>query len=589
MSAFLSLVGGLAQGAGDTYGDIAKQKRQTKIDQDKLVSDAILKEVQTNPNLDANAHAGLLTEYYKRMGVPTKDANDLIQHHLSMFQSHEAEGAPLGPQPTQSAQSGGAPPSLPAIPGEPAATSNQAAGGQVAGPVPTMGQFTAPYPNAKTVGEINANRVAQEDFAKQSTESSRQIAVEGAKQDAELKRQSALADAQYDKYQKAIAAGKDSGAHMKQEFINGQLRAVPDTGVFEGNVYGGEVQDQDLAENLKDKILRRRRYADGSVAYEPVTTAKVTVVNDPSSPLGAFRVVQDAAGNFISKTPIQPSAAYLPSQSQNFRTVQNKDGSTSMVPVTTSTQKVAPSAATTPQNGQVAPPVPEQPGQVPAAAPGRPVPGQPVPRSATPSSPLPSRGIGAPVVIPGAGKAFSPEQEQANRGLYSAVGTTANRLQQIVNNADLLENPTSAARIKLATSSDMSAQALSRIDGLTPREAKVAALFVSGKEDINTIRKQYNATAFKGPQALDAMQNLFGNPLSNPKVTLNVMRQTLESLNAQKKNIIDAFKEHGLPEPSYVRPSDSYKVYRKNPQTGHVIGSDDGQNWFDVQTEAPVK
>jgi hypothetical protein len=154
---------------------------------------------------------------------------------------------------------------------------------------------------------------------------------------------------------------------------------------------------------------------------------------------------------------------------------------------------------------------------------------------------------------------------------------------------DLLKNPVSAARIKAAMSQDTIAQMLSRVDGLTPREAKAASLFKSLKEDINVIRKQYNATAFRGPQALEAMQGVAGDPLSNPEVTIQTIKQTQESLDAQKKIIEAAMKSHGVDLVPYVRPHDSYRNYAKNPKNGHVIGTDNGRVWFDVNTGEKIQ
>lgn len=80
MGAFLSLLGGLSKGAGEAYGDIDKQNRETKAKNDSLVAEALHKEMTTNEQLTPEQQDHLLTQYLGLRGIKDKKLIEGIKH-----------------------------------------------------------------------------------------------------------------------------------------------------------------------------------------------------------------------------------------------------------------------------------------------------------------------------------------------------------------------------------------------------------------------------------------------------------------------------------------------------------------------------
>ena len=619
MGSFASLLGGMATGARDAYGEIDKQRRDEEAKNNSLVAEALHKEITTNEQLTPDEQDHLFDQYLQLHGIKDKKVRDGLRNAAGYHRQALTEAERKAGYGKQQPQLGGDQQSAPAT----------TVGGADGAPdvslpampmAPTAGipQLPAPPYQPKTAGQLKFEEAqprihqAEHDKAEAARQEARAAAIgtiddkieilkkyKGDPMEAEVRQLIGAAPKGAGAKSRALA-GTMSGEALKREF---NRLGIDSSGINESSSYRASVDaDGKILPDSVHETEQATRAGTAAIGSSWIKMFPADAVGNPVNESAMYVPIRSVnSGRIIAVYPVSE----LGSQhaATNYKTVQMKDGSTSLVPVTevSSTTKtvngvpvqnsVAPGA--TPATAQVAPPLPAGPqAQTPTtmAPETRPTPGQPVPRSATPSTPLPKRGgVGQPVEIPGAGKAFTPEQTQANQGLYQAVGTTENRLQQVLNNADLLDNPISAARIKIAMSMDTPQQALSRISGLTNREAKVAALFKSLKEDINIIRKQYNATAFRGPQALDAMQGVAGDPLSNPKVTRQVIAQTVESLGAQKKIIENAMKSHNVQLEPYIRPADSYKNYAKNPANNHVIGTDDGRNWYDVNSGALVK
>lgn len=370
MGSFNALLAGLATKAGANFKELADDKRKRQEKQDDVVSAAIQKELETNDTLDQSDHEALSREYYKRMGVPNQAADTLIQAHSHIFDRYNQHQK--AKQDAQDAATAANPP-LQGPDQSSAPTPPSGGAGPDLGPMPgqQLPQTAAlpnipppPYqPSNPTIGEAKAaarQPLVDEQAARVTAAES---AKDNAKNDAEYSKQKKLADDEFARYKDILNATKTNGGHMKNEFVNGHPRLVPDAGVSMGTVYGGDVGDKPLPEEQKKMMLLRRKYEDGTFDYEPVSQAKVSVVvgkvDGEDSPLGAWRVIQDAAGNQISKSPIQAPAS-------------SNTGTTS---VTTSTPTGSVTKRTkdfgNTQNGAKLPPMP----------------GQPVPKNGTPVGP----------------------------------------------------------------------------------------------------------------------------------------------------------------------------------------------------------
>jgi hypothetical protein len=247
-----------------------------------------------------------------------------------------------------------------------------------------------------TLGEQRSYTKALQDYNTRHAQSQEEIAKQGAM----TKRQLDIDEARHKRLLDDIDTGKKSGRRFKIGVVNGQERLLPDSGTFAGNVYGGDVSDQDIPDAWKDKILRARRFDDGSFEYVPTTQAKVQISVDPSSPTGHSRIVYDAAGNFISKSAVSPESAAPKTTTSTRESVQeitdaNGNVIKAKIPLnaTTIRQTVAPTTAT------------------PTTA----VPGIPIPRGTAPSTKPQGTASAVPPGVKSLGTAPSQtrrEQEQ---------------------------------------------------------------------------------------------------------------------------------------------------------------------------------
>lgn len=81
----LAFLGGLSQGAGDEYARIADQKRLLTNSNNQALADTIHQRLETDNTLDWPTYSSLRAQEYKLRGVPTGDAQQLIQHEKGVF------------------------------------------------------------------------------------------------------------------------------------------------------------------------------------------------------------------------------------------------------------------------------------------------------------------------------------------------------------------------------------------------------------------------------------------------------------------------------------------------------------------------
>jgi len=596
---------GLSEGFSKTFGDIQTQKRKNDYESSKLIAESLKQRADSDPTLTPDEHDNLYRQYYKTLHpeLKPKDLETLIGTH-QYIRGQLAQNIPPMPQAPQNQPTGmnDIPDSSGGLPPMPQAPM-------------TMGQGRYQEAHDRTLqGEQEkANAVRQAE--KQSRED---LAQFNEQQIQRIQGRTDITDDQKDQLLqpygvKALRKGGTGAA----TFVKGTIDS-------EGLQYRlrqeGKTQEADAIPPGKFWSVAMDPSKTHTVSYTP------TIAN-------TYQGKEATGANFISQFPkdyfgeaVDPHGLYYPvlnraggsvigilphalldteTTANNFLVVPMKDGGSAVVPKTTTT--TTHKTPVGPAGASVAPPMPTPPGESPAPqtdANGKPVPGQPLPKpqgkTATPSTDLPKppgsggvkgkngSSIGAASEIAGAGKSFTPDQELNWRAFYTNSRTTENRIQQLINDKDVFNSLPSAAKVEFATSPDKKEQILSRWTNMTPAQIRVAKNIISLREDINTIRRLYQATGFRGPDAFNAMTALGGsNVLVHPEVMTGVLAQTQESLKNQAGLIANALKEHNLEPQEYVRPKESYKEYAR--LNGKVIGSDDGDKWFDAETGKPVK
>lgn len=125
--------------------------------------------------------------------------------------------------------------------------------------------------------------------------------------------------------------------HFKETILgDGTVRLEADRGMsLPEPVYGEDLEEGAVPDT--QRFYRVLQFSDGQKEYRAVAGKPIiTKVNASDSPMGAWKEVRDLRGNLISKTPVQPDAAFVPqtsSTSTSRTSMQNIGGE--MKPVTT--------------------------------------------------------------------------------------------------------------------------------------------------------------------------------------------------------------------------------------------------------------
>lgn len=308
-----------------------------------------------------------------------------------------------------------------------------------------------------------------------------------------------------------------------QTDANGNMTVHPDMGKpIPGLVQGADFPEEKLDPN---RFYRVKEFEDGKREFTPETgVTNARVMPDPGSATGFSLVWFDRAGQEVSRKPgATPPPGLFPTSTSTsgVRMVQQPDGSTVAVPVTTQSTR-------TPQVPGMAAPVPPPPsGSVAPVS-------TPRPAGANPAG----RVVGGRPLPEAAKEKFDQQ--------YTTLDRTQNVLQRIRDNYSILNNMLTAGKIQLAMSPEGMAQVISRGVPLTDQEAQMAADMNTLKENINTLRGPLGATGFRGPEAFAALQAQRGSILANPKVSQAIINNTLRQLQDQKGVIERSFKQHGL-------------------------------------------
>jgi hypothetical protein len=448
-----------------------------------------------------------------------------------------APPSPIGPPPTQASSSGGFMGIL----------KNRI--------LPAVGPITA------RLGAIYGNPLGlQEEYRQQ------QLQMQKGMYGAELSR--AQSEAQLAGKQAAVAPGSEEEAlaqFRKQAGI--QREMTPATGMVGGNLemgsfapnengpglnflpagmtganaqpgqtVGAPYKPQKLGDPVPDGkggyVQHYGNLLTGEVSLStpvPIKHRTDKVTPDPNVASGFSYPIEDQYGNVLDHREAPAPQPYVGSTTTETREAlgTTPQGQSIAIPLTQTSTKTPtlpepfkgvaaptpnapPSALSTPGNQAVPPKTPPMPI---AKAAGGPKPG------------------GAPRVIPGAGKPASPKDVQDTQKNQGQVTLAIQRLQGLVDNADVISKAIDAGRISFAIGANGTLTALAgRGVKLTPQEAKFASDFQTMGEDINLLRGPTGATGFRGEEAFENLQAQRGRLAQNPQVFKGVLANTLASM-----------------------------------------------------------
>ncbi len=505
-----------------------------------------------------NAHNGVQDQIQQQI----KQANDqLAQQQVQAQAPPPVSGLPSpGFSSVMPAPPGGALP-FPTLPGQPGGTTGFASDVNLQ-PVSELAgrRKQALGPNGDMYSAIRTPLEKARDTAM----------AEGYKatvqQQAELQRQLALEGFKASQRKEAINDLKKQGFTHFTEAIgsNGQLTLKPDPGHAQpGLVKGADLQDEIDPKTGKapdpSKWFRVRLYNDETKAFFEQPDVKGEMfINDPNNPGQSFKVAVDRDGHEIPGTRIATlNPQFLPSTNTStnagFRVVQQPDGSTQLVPVTTqnqNTRQVVLPPGQAPQAGApVAAPtaMPAPPGTLPPVnMPAQAAPGATARPAATPATPRASvRGPGVTV----GGRSLSPEQmvqnEQKAEMLNNSIGIIKDL--QSADSQKVLANLISTGKIEMQIDPNQGFwRAIpNKAMTLTPNEARVARDWQLLTEGVLQMRIPMGGAGFRGKEGFGAIESNKGILGQNPDIIRGVLDGTLREFRAQRNPLADGAKKYG--------------------------------------------
>lgn len=555
MGSFASLLGGLATGARDAYGEIDKANRDQQFKNNTLVAEAIHNRLTTDDSLLPEEQDHLFNQYLQLHGIKDKKLIEGLRnaagYHRQALVEHDRKngygkqqpelggGEQVAPETSVGGEDGVPATALPAMPMAPTAGLPQL-------PAPPEGY------QPKTAGQLKfeESRGRTKQAADDKNESNRQAA------------RNATSDLMDDKIAKLQEI--DANPNLTKEYKDNAYAILgikrPTGGAatlraLSAPIYGHELktmlgEDTLNGEPIKDDVRYTAMTSGGKVVgghiYTEPTTSKVTIP-DANSPTGWSMLQVDRTGQVLGTTTgVPPDPRYAPvvrdgqhqvwvdfGDHKELKSVGNSS-TTQRIPSSNPNGPRAQVAPPAPQ-GQgpsVAPPIPTAPGPVSTASPdARPMPGQPIPRAAG--------GGGSGRTLASQPKGLPPKTKMDTTVGVNATDHAILPMQRMLDNLDILSNPAVAASISFQadpnTGNITSYLTGHALDG-NPRAQQFAADVIAATEDINKIRGAFGATAFRGHDAFQAMiaQAGAGRLLVNPGVLKATLSKSIWDLQAMR-------------------------------------------------------
>lgn len=601
MGSFSSLLGGLATGARDEYSKIDEANRASKRAKDKSIADAILKDLQTNEQLTPDEQENHFRTFLDLNGVKDKKVVEgLINHsqyhrnkmaEFERQQGYNKQQPQLGgdqqtaPETTVAGADGAPDVTLPAMPMAPTAGLPQL-------PPPPSGF------QPKTTGQL---KFEESEPRVRQAENDKQAAIRQEALDAKLQgfEGSMAFIKKYEGTPEEGMARQLAGAAPKG--VGAKSRALAGTMSGAAVIKELDAQGKDSSGINPTSSYRASVDADGKVLPDSIHETEQPTRAGTAS-LGSYWIKMfptDASGS-----PVVENSMYVPIRTlnggriinvipvtelgsqriaQNYKTVTMLDGSPSLVPVTEVSatvktaggQPIQNGPGVTPANAQVAGPVPSSPGtpNTRPASVARPTPGQPIPRSATPSTPLPSRGVGATIAIPGAGRPLTAVQKQHNEQVAEMLNNSIGGIKDLLepDSQKVLASMFSAGKIQMQVDPQQGfwRSIINKNMSLTPQETQVAADWQLLSEGVLQMRLPMGGAGFRGPEGFGAIESNRGILSQHPEIITRVLNGTLREFRAQRDPLVKDAPKYGYDVKPELTSEDIRKIVgalpKKNP------------------------
>lgn len=562
----LPFLSGLAQGASEAYNNVAEEKRKQKTAQQKLVSDAILKKLETDDTLTPDEHVQLQQHFYKLNGIDDKTAQGLIQASSQFRQAHDEDQRKQVMQSAQDTMS------------QPAAPLQDAqAPVNGLGDLPTMGQsgggsamkgtaMAPPIPQFKqqTIGDLNLPQQARK---------AGQIAATQAQ--AQREAQLAMMDAEDEyKFNKIDEIDKRTDLTPDQKY---QRKLIIDPKLATAQGRAGAATFVPAVMSGKD--LKARLISEGKtpeeqasvddkgyyrVALDPTKTKTVSwFATQPNTYQGKTSLGSMWKSQFatdLGGNPVDDNQLYVPVLSRaggtpvgvvpetlvntytvknNLKSVQQPDGSTTLVPVTETSQNIK-----TPQGASAG-----------TATPATPLPQAPTGTSAssatpTPKTPLPKAG-GARVLGPGVtvgGKAMTPKEKVTAEQQADLYNTSIGTIKSLQRDVPVLASLISSGKIGMQVNPDQGVWSaiINKNMPLTPAEARVAAHWQQLADQILELRIPLGAAAGRNAQMMNTIEANKGILTQKPEIIQRMLDNALGEFRNLRTPLATAGKKYGF-------------------------------------------
>jgi hypothetical protein len=527
---------GLSEGFSKTFGQISEDKRKNKSENDRLVAESLKQRADNDATLTPDEHDNLYRQYYKTLHPELKSSE--LEQLIGTHQYIRGQMAQNIPQPP--AQGGNTPTGMNDIPSGPSGLPSMPQA-----PI-TMGQGRFNEAQPRTLQSEQAKFGAQRQAEMQGRED---LATFNEKKIQEIQGRTDINDDQKEQLLqsygvKPIRKGGTGAATTLPGTTGGsQLRsALKAQGLADDDPRVSALNDSSsykviMAPDKKSIIheIETERQTRGGPAALGSSWKKmfpVDMAGNPTSDDAMYVSVRSVNGG--APVGIYPETKLGSEESKNvIKIVPTKDGGYQALPVNeTSIRNPTAGGQPISQGGaSVAPPIPTAPGE-------RPTPGQPKPRMTTPSG----ASVGAGREIPGAGKAFTPEQKQKNEQIAEQLNNTIGTIKDLQRPEELavLGNLMSTGKIRLQVDPQQGfwTSVLNQNVPLTEQEKNVAANWQLLSEGVLQMRIPMGGAGFRGPEGFGAIESNRGVLGQNPDIIRKVLKGTLREFRAQRDPLV---------------------------------------------------
>lgn len=560
--AFLPFIAGMAKGVSETYGNISEEKRKQEFENTKLVADSIRHRLENDSSLTPEEGQNLLGQFLDLHKIP-KDQKEHILNTSEYFRGklqnqQAAEQAPVAKQTQQQMQQEAAPLTdaspqgsglgdLPTMQGGSAGKASQ-----LAPPIPEMAQN-------QTMGQLRfpqqIQQAAQLETAKAHAARDAQLQMLDAENDYKVKK--------LDEIQKRTDLTPQQKS-LYSEIITGKPMVRPQGQFAPGSTSGKDLLEShptDVTGAVTDPNKDYRSLIDKATGqvmeiYPTNLSARATDwVKLDGSQTGFGHVIRKQNGDILRVEPDLIPPAYLLQTLSTTNTARSEvqpDGTTKLIPVTTSTQrgKEIPGGSANVTPGS---PLPSMPVGAPGSASTKPTPGQPKARV----------GGGGTVV---GGRPLAPEAKIKNAQQAELYNTSIGTIKSLRRDIPTLASMISTGKIGMQVDPDQGVwhAVINRNMDMSPEEQRIAGHWQQLADQILELRIPLGAAAGRNAAMMNIIESNKG-----------ILTQKPEIIQAMLENALGEFKN--LRDP-LIKAGEKYD-YPTSKERDHAIDEDPGNMW----------